>query len=450
MIELTKDQRIEFRNKFEIPSEGSCVLYVMQRCQRPFDNPALNVAVKIANEFSLPVKVVSFVFKYPRANLRHYKFFLDGIIDVAQGLLHRGIFFHLKIAQDFSAITKEILSFSPKAVVMDENPLKEMEKLRKRLSKELPIPFMTVDSDVVVPSKLLEKEIYNARSLKIKYKKILSQFLKREEDLKPKIIANYKELPIFTLDEVRSALKLDYSIKPTEKRGGYFEGQRVLKSFVDNRLKGYEKRRSDPNEDGTSGISPYLHFGQISPLKIAFEILSSEAPSQDVETFLDQLIIRRELAINFVKHNENYNNLKGCENWAIKSLEKHRNDFRQIHSLEEMENCQTKDPLWNAATKQMIETGYMHNYLRMYWAKQILFWTNSPEEAFETAVYLNDKYLLDGRDPNGYAGIAWAVGAKHDRPFPPDKPIIGLIRPMTYNGAKRKFDVEKFIKSQLG
>ena len=152
------------------------------------------------------------------------------------------------------------------------------------------------------------------------------------------------------------------------------------------------------------------------------------------------------LAINFVKHNKNYDSLNGCEPWAIKTLEKHSKDFRQVYSLDILENCQTKDTLWNSANRQMIEKGYMHNYLRMYWAKQLLFWTKSPEEAFETAVYLNDKYLLDGRDPNGYAGIAWAIGGKHDRPFPPDKPVMGLIRPMTYNGAKRKFDIQKFCR----
>lgn len=446
MRNLIKDERIEFRNKVEFTSSGNCVLYVMQRCQRPFDNPALNVAIKIADEFSLPVKVVVFVFKYPKANLRHYKFFLDGLIDVAKCLMSRGVSFHLKIAENFSVLPKEILSFSPKAVVMDENPLREMEKLRVNLSKELSVPFLTVDSDVIVPSKLVEKEVYNARSLKIRYKKILSQFLKKEEDKKPRIVETFNEPLIFTLDDVRSALKLDYSVKPTEKRGGYFEGLKVLKDFVEHRLAGYEKKRSDPNENGTSNISPFLHFGHISPLKTAFEVLSSQAPSQDIETFLDQLIIRRELAINFVKYNQNYDSIKGCEPWALKSLEKHLSDFRQIHSLEQMENCETRDPLWNAATKQMIQTGYMHNYLRMYWAKQILFWTSSPDEAFETAVYLNDKYLIDGRDPNGYAGIAWAIGAKHDRPFPPDKPVIGLIRPMTFNGAKRKFDVKEFCQ----
>lgn len=444
MEDLYKDERIQFRNKIEFSPYGSCILYVMQRSQRPFENPALDVAIKIADEFLLPVKVVVFVLKYPNANLRHYKFFLDGLSDVAEGLLNRGVSFHLKIAEDFNVIPKKILSFNPKAVVMDENPLREMEQLRIKLSKELSVPFLTVDSDVIVPSKLVEKEIYNAKSLKIRYKKLLPQFLRKEEDKKPKIRATFVEHSIFTLDEVKNALKLDYSVKTIEKKGGYFEGQKVLINFLENRLKGYDKKRSDPNEDGTSKISPYLHFGHISPLKTALEVLSADAPSQDIETFLDQLIIRRELAVNFVRYNKDYDSLNGCEPWALKSLEKHKGDFREIYSLEQMENCETKDPLWNAATKQMIETGYMHNYLRMYWSKQILLWTKTPEEAFERAVYLNDKYFLDGRDPNGYAGIAWAIGAKHDRPFPPDKPVMGLIRPMTLNGAKRKFDIDKF------
>ncbi|MCX7830631.1 MAG: deoxyribodipyrimidine photo-lyase, partial [Acidobacteria bacterium] len=450
MKELLKNERFVLRNGFEIPPQGDCVLYVMQRSQRPFDNPALNASIKIANELGLPVKVVVFVLKYPRANIRHYKFFLDGLMDVAKGLLSRGISFQIKLSEEFDEILKDVISFNPKVVLADENPLREMENLRENLSNTLKVPFVTVDGDVVVPSKLIGKEVYNAKILKSKMQELLPDFLKKEDELGPKINSlESKETRIFTLDEVRKALNLDYSVNVVSKKGGYFEALRALRNFVKNKLKGYDKKRNDPNEDWTSGLSPYLHFGHISPITVAFEALSSSAPSADIEAFLDQLIVRRELAINYVKYNKNYDNLKGCENWALKTLDKHKFDFRDIHTISQLENCETKDPLWNAATRQMKETGFMHNYLRMYWAKQILFWTKSPEEAFEYAVYLNDKYLLDGRDANGYAGIAWAIGAKHDRPFPPDKPIIGLVRPMTLNGAKRKFDVEKFNRQVI-
>ncbi len=416
----------------------------MQKSQRPFDNPALNVAVKIANKFLLSVKVVVFIFKYPNANIRHYKFFPDGLMDTAKCLLTKGISFHLKIAEKFSDIPKGILIFNPKVVVMDENPIQEMEQLRQNLSEELPIPFITVDSDVVVPSRLFGKEFYNAKIFRDKYKQHLSKYLKTEKELLPEIKASFNKTNIVTLEEVGRAVKLNYSVTPVEKKGGYFEGERVLKKFVEERLSNYENKRNDPNEEVTSQLSSYLHFGHISPIRVALTVLSAKASISNIESFLDKLLIRRELAINFVKHNKNYKNLKCCENWALNTLEKHRKDFRKNYSLSELENGETEDPLWNAAQKQMVKSGFMHNYLRMYWAKQLIFWTKSPEEAFETAVYLNDKYQLDGRDPNGYKGIAWAIGGKHDRPFPPDKLVLGLIRPMTLKGAKRKFDVDKF------
>lgn len=447
MENILKNERVTLRNEFNLQNSGNCVLCIIQRSQRPFDNPLLNRAISAANSLKIPVLAVIFVMNYPRANARHYQFFLDGLKDVADGLLKRKIPLNIKIVENKNEMLAHISFFNPKVVFMDENPIKEMEFLRKSLSQELKIPFFTVDCDVVVPSKLIEKEVYNARILKLKYKDLLPRFLVKEEDLEVKFPPPFLNEPnFFSLEIVSQKLKIESTISLVKKKGGYYESIKVLNHFLKNNLKNYSEKRNDPNENCTSFLSPYLHFGNISPIKVAFEVLSSHAPIKEKESFLDQLIIRRELAINFVKHNKNYESLNGCEPWAIKTLEKHLRDFRQVYSLKQLENCETKDPLWNSANRQMQETGYMHNYLRMYWAKQLLFWTKSPEEAFETAVYLNDKYLLDGRDPNGYAGIAWAIGGKHDRPFPPDKPVMGLIRPMTYNGTKRKFDIQKFCR----
>jgi deoxyribodipyrimidine photo-lyase len=179
---------------------------------------------------------------------------------------------------------------------------------------------------------------------------------------------------------------------------------------------------------------------------VALAVRDAEAPSEDRKAFLEQLIVRRELSINFVRFNPHYDRLQGAEPWALRTLDEHRRDEREYrYSEAQLENAETHDPLWNAAQQQMVVGGWMHGYLRMYWAKKILEWTRSPEEAFEIAVRLNDRYELDGRDPNGYTGIAWAMGGKHDRAWGPERPVYGKIRYMSYPSTSRKFDSKAYI-----
>jgi deoxyribodipyrimidine photo-lyase len=199
--------------------------------------------------------------------------------------------------------------------------------------------------------------------------------------------------------------------------------------------------------DGTSQLSPYLHFGQIGPLTVAWLVKNADGPAADREAFLEELIVRRELAVNFVRFNSHYDQLKSCEPWALRTLEEHRRDEREhVYSERQLENAETHDPLWNAAQTQMVLSGWMHGYLRMYWAKKIMEWTRSPEEAFDVAIRLNDRYELDGRDPNGYAGVAWAIGGKHDRAWGPERPYFGKIRYMSYPSTSRKFDSKMYIQ----
>jgi deoxyribodipyrimidine photo-lyase len=230
-------------------------------------------------------------------------------------------------------------------------------------------------------------------------------------------------------------------IKPGTKAG-----MKILRDFVGNKLSSYAAMRNDPEGDGQSNLSPYLHFGQLSAQRVALEVISKGGSSESKEAFLEELIIRRELSDNFCFYNEHYDSLEGFPAWAKETLNKHRRDRRPyLYSLSEFENANTHDDLWNAAQLQMVKRGKMHGYMRMYWAKKILEWTESPEEALEVTIYLNDRYELDGRDPNGYAGIAWSIGGVHDRAWG-ERNIFGKIRYMSYLGCKRKFDTDAYVK----
>jgi deoxyribodipyrimidine photo-lyase len=222
---------------------------------------------------------------------------------------------------------------------------------------------------------------------------------------------------------------------------------RILADFVNRGLRNYLKDRNHPELTGTSRLSPYLHFGHIGPLTIARAVLAASAPAAAKHAFLEQVIIRRELSVNFVRYNSYYDSFECLEPWADRSFAQHSGDRRPIiYRLEQLEQAETHDPLWNAAQKQMVLTGWMHNYMRMYWAKKILEWSPSIATAYQWAVWLNDRYELDGRDPNGYAGIAWAIVGKHDRPWF-TRPIFGQIRYMSYASTSKKFDSRQYIQN---
>jgi deoxyribodipyrimidine photo-lyase len=223
----------------------------------------------------------------------------------------------------------------------------------------------------------------------------------------------------------------------------------ILDHFLAKKLSAYESKRNDPTEDGVSNFSPYLHFGQISAQRVALEVQKKRVKKESKDGFLEELIVRRELSDNFCFYNPDYDRFTGFPEWAQKTLNEHRGDKREyLYSLEQFEAGKTHDDLWNAAQMEMVHRGKMHGYLRMYWAKKILEWTASPEEALEVAILLNDKYELDGRDANGYVGIAWSVGGVHDRAWN-ERPIFGKVRYMSYGGCKRKFKVKTYIEQHL-
>jgi len=447
---LSLNPRITVRKSGAPNPGGQCVVYWMQRAQRALDNPSLDVAIELGNELGKPV--VAFfapVPFYPNANQRHYQFLASGIPDIAKGLTKRNVGLVLRTYPDHSLI-KFCEQVRPAIVIGDENPLREPEHWRVRAAQHLKVPFWTVDADVVVPSRLLGKEHYGARTIRPRLQELLPQFLVPTKVVKARIPWN-KPRTLQSLsahEDFTAGWSLDRSVSPVENwQGGTNRALSVLTDFVKHGLRNYPKDRSHPELSGTSQLSPYLHFGHIGPLTIAHAVQAASAPVAAKHAFLEQLIVRRELSVNFVRYNSYYDSFECLEPWADRSFAQHSGDRRPIiYREEQLEQAETHDSLWNAAQKQMVLTGWMHNYVRMYWAKKILEWSPSVAEAYRRAVWLNDRYELDGRDPNGYAGIAWAIVGKHDRPWF-ERPVFGQIRYMSYASTSKKFDSQQYVQS---
>ncbi|HTS03981.1 MAG TPA: deoxyribodipyrimidine photo-lyase [Candidatus Eisenbacteria bacterium] len=449
---LATDARTTVRRPGVPDPDGTCVVYWMQRTQRGIDNPALDAAVEAANALGKPIVTffapVSF---YPHANYRHYRFLNEGISDIAAEFAKRNIGFVLRRFPAHSLL-KFCDEVKAALVVGDENPMREAESWRRTAAKKLRVPLWTVDADVIVPSKLLEKAQYAAHIIRPRLQRFLKNYLVPSKN--PRARVPWKPPPGLTSlrpeIDITEGWKVDRTVSPvSDWRGGSREGYRLLKAFVEKKLRGYSTQRNKPEIDHTSHLSPYLHFGHISPIVVALAVQNSDAPKADKETFLDQVITWRELAVNFVRFDLDYDNFECGETWAHRTLAKHSKDHRPtLYTQDELENAKTHDQLWNAAQLQMVNSGWMHNYMRMYWAKKILEWSPSASEAYRCAVYLNDKYLLDGRDPNGYAGIAWSIVGKFDRPWF-ERPIFGQIRYMSGESTGKKFDSKKYIQQNL-
>jgi deoxyribodipyrimidine photo-lyase len=449
--ELAIDPRVTVRVEGDPDQDGRAVIYWMQRSQRGVDNPALDTAIVVANQLRRPVAVFfGLIPNYPGANLRHYGFLVEGLQETADRIERRGAAFVFRPYPNHSLL-RFCEEVRPCLVIGDENPLREPEAWRRKVAARLSVPFWTVDADVVVPSRLFPKEEYAARTLRPKIEKLVDQFLTPSANPRARYRWEDEQRPPSEAVDARrllDQLPIDRRVSTVAgSTGGTREGLRRLKRFVREGLLRYGSQRNLPDVDGTSRLSGYLHFGQISPVTVALAVREAEAPDESKAAFLEELIVRRELAINFVARNPDYDSLGGCPAWGRATLEKHASDPRPyIYSEKEFEAGETHDALWSAAQLEMVRTGRMHGYLRMYWAKKILEWSATPEKAFDLAVKLNDRYELDGRDPNGYTGIAWAIGGRHDRPWGPERPIFGLIRYMSASGMARKFDVAAYIR----
>ncbi len=426
---------------------GDFVLYWMQASQRAEQNHALEFAIDKADSSDQPIVVLfCLIDNFPEANKRHYKFMLEGLKEVDESLKERKIKFVVKKGSPEDVVPK--ISDEASVLVTDRDYLKLQRRWREKISKKVDIPFYQVESNVVVPVETAsDKEEYVARTIRPKINDQKDEFLNMIDERTPKkesLDIDFEGCDISDIDQCMKKLDLKGEVEPVDSfEGGTSAARSLLKDFIKNKLDDYPELSNDPTAENLSNMSPYLHFGQISPVYIADEVINSGSPS--IEDYLEELIVRRELSMNYVYYNDNYDSLEGVPDWAMETLKEHEEDEREyVYSLKEFEKAGTHDPYWNAAQKEMVETGKMHGYMRMYWGKKILEWSETPEDAFQKAIELNNKYELDGRDANAFTGVAWCFG-KHDRAWK-EREIFGKVRYMNANGLKRKFDADGYVE----
>ncbi len=444
MIAEERIKRLNHNNT----QDNRYVLYWMQSSQRIDCNLALEYAILEANKLNKPILTFFGVTPtFPEANLRHCNFMLEGLRETSNSLSEIGI----KAAILGKSPEKGAVELARKAciVVVDKGYLRTLKNWYKHVAENIKCPLIQVEDNVVVPiEEASEKEEYSAATIRPKIAARRTRFLSQPTKTSPKrdsLSLETDSLDLKNIDDVTLSLNIDKSVSKTPHfKGGTCQAIGHLEDFIENRLSEYPELRNDATQHYESDLSPYLHFGQISPIYIALQISESNTPTLAKEAYLEELIVRRELAANYVYYNKNYDSFDSLPQWAKNTLKSHESDNRDyLYNLEELENARTHDPYWNAAQDEMRLTGKMHGYMRMYWGKKLIEWTKIPETAFKTILYLNNKYELDGRDPNGFAGIAWCFG-KHDRPWK-ERRIFGMVRYMNENGLRKKFDADKYV-----
>lgn len=436
-------------NDKQVDKYKKYVIYCMEASQRVDYNHALAYAIDVANNLNKPVIVVfNLTDKYKHSNQRYYKFMLEGIIKLKDKFKDLGI----KFVINRGSYIEGCLKFSKDAccIITDANYLKTQRNWRKYVADMVEVKMVEVETDVIVPVRIAsQKQEPYAMTIRPKIYELLDKFLDEVEINPPKIKSEDYEIESWeleTVDDYLRQLNIDKTVSTVDSYiGGYDEAEKLLEIFITQKLNKYKELRSDPTVDYQSNLSPYLHFGQISPVYVVKKVLENYSiDDENVKSFLNELVIWRELARNFCFYNPLYNQYEGIPKWAKETLEEHVKDKRKhLYSIQELEKGETEDEYWNAAQKELLKTGKMHNYMRMYWAKKIIEWTKHPKEAFDIACYLNDKYELDGRDPNGYAGISWCFGT-HDRPWK-ERNIYGKVRYMSDKGLEKKFDIKKYV-----
>ena len=444
---MIPNERIKRLNSMDTANRPY-VIYWMQSAQRAECNHALEYAVRQANALRKPLLVAAIIAEdFPEANERHYRFMLEGLRETKGTLAKRGIQMLIRKGSP----EKEVLELSSVAalLVVDRGYLRIERAWRAYLAGSVSCPVIQVETNVIVPIETASpKEEYAARTLRPKINRLLHAFALPliEQSANQSSIGICLPYETFAIEDISNALtrlNVDRTVKPVDGYvGGTNRAKALLDDFIANKLQGYAEFKNDPSLDYQSNLSPYLHFGQISPLYIYLRLV--QVPQDVRNVFFDEMIVRRELSMNFVNYNDHYDGYDSIPTWAKATLDKHRNDDRPYrYTRNVLDEAKTHDRYWNAAQMEMVLTGKMNGYMRMYWGKKILEWSGSPQEAYQTAVFLNNRYNLDGRDPNAFAGIAWCFG-KHDRPWQ-ERQIFGTIRYMNAAGLERKFDMLRYL-----
>ncbi|MFH1913678.1 MAG: deoxyribodipyrimidine photo-lyase [Pseudomonadota bacterium] len=423
------------------------ILYWMSREQRVRDNWGLLHARELAGRDHPLVVGFCLVPAYPGATLRHSDFMLSGLARVEADLAVLGIPLALRLGDPSAEIPRLAAELGAGGVVTDFDPMRVKQAWQRTVAEALPVALVEVDGHNVVPARRVSpKQEYAARTIRPKIHRLFGEYLEDFPALEPQTAAA-PSLPSMDWQAVRTGLVVagGESVGPVPLAPGEDAAREALNRFVVDRVAVYAERRNDPNAGATSRLSAYFHFGQLAPQRAALAAAAS-GRGEGQAAFLEELVVRRELSDNFCLHNAHHDTLAGAPAWALRTLDEHRADPRpHLCSPEEFEGARTHSRLWNAAQNQMRRTGFMHGYMRMYWAKKILEWSPSPEEAHATALALNDRFQLDGRDPNGHVGILWSLAGLHDRPWQ-TRPVFGSIRYMNERGCRRKFAVDQYIE----
>ena len=427
---------------------GGPVAYWMSRDQRVRDNWALVYAQEKARAAHEPLCVVFCLSpSFLDAARRQYAFMLRGLGEVAEALEKLHIPFFLLPGAPGTVLQDFVRKRGIGLLVTDFDPLRIKRKWKEEVLAGTDIPLHEVDAHNIVPCRhASDKQEYGAYTIRPKIHRLLDEFLDEFPEITRHPHKWKGKYAKADWQKAADSLEISGSVPPVDWiRPGESKGRAALGSFIRNGLSSYPSDRNDPNKNGQSGLSPYLHFGHLSAQRTALLVGEADAPGPAKDAFLEELIVRRELADNFCFYNTGYDTAASFPKWARESIALHAKDKREyLYSRDRFEYAETHDPLWNAAQKEMVVRGKMHGYMRMYWAKKILEWTESADQAMEYAVFLNDRYELDGRYPNGYAGIAWSMGGVHDRAWF-ERPVFGKVRFMNYNGCRRKFDVDAYI-----
>lgn len=441
-----KSERIHRLNKAPI-KQGLYILYLMQTSQRLHCNLALCQAAHLANETGLPLLIV-FRLKpdYPEANYRHFRFMVDGLLQCATDAIGFGIGFELSDLPEEQLYSHYLNQAA--AIICDQGYLYPQQKWQTDIAATVSCLMETVEDNLIIPiASASNKAEWSARTIRPKLMKKISYFAGDAETKLPPLKYPFRNNASHnneTAERFLETTRKNKYLAPVDLSSGERTAQKILNDFIENKLTDYSQNRKDPSLAGSSRLSPYLHFGQISPLQILQKINTLPYAG----AFIEELLIRRELAHNFVYFTPHYDDYTILPAWSRKTLKEHWSDLRpQLYSPKELENATTTDSYWNAAMYEMQKTGFMENTMRMYWGKKIIEWSRSPEEAYTTIITLNNRYFLDGRDANSYAGVGWCFGL-HDRPWP-SKPIFGTVRSMTAQGLARKYDMNTYCKKIL-